>query len=160
VVVAEVVGPYRLDGGLDADGQAPAQGGLGGEALEDLILHALLGARPRALLFEDDLPLAVDLGGQEGHGEGDIGNVGQSLFHALAAAAGKGKLVGRLVEAREGILVTAEGETERLEEGNHRPRGEVGGAVERHVLEVVGEPARGLCLVEGAAGNVEPDGYA
>src|SRR5262249_56014842 len=69
VVVVEVVGPYRLDGGLDADGQAPAQSGLGGKALEDLVLYALLGARPRALLFEDDLPLAVDLGGWGGRAD-------------------------------------------------------------------------------------------
>src|SRR5262249_60423737 len=102
----------RLDGGLDADGQAPAQSGLGGKALEDLVLHALLGARPRALLFEDDLPLAVDLGGGEAHAERDIGHVEQALLHAVAAAAREGELVRRLVEDPEGGLGAASGGTQ------------------------------------------------
>src|SRR5262249_43204039 len=78
----------------------------------------------------------------------------------VPAAAGKGELIRGLVEAREGVLIAPEGEPERLEERNDGARGEVGAAVEGHVLEVVGEALRGIGLVERAGRYVEPDARA
>ena len=160
VVVAEIVGAHRLDRLLDADGQAAAESRFGSELLEDLVLHALLGARARALLLEDDLALAVDLGGQQAHAQADVRHVEHALLDALAAAAGQGQLIGGLVKAREGVLVATEGQPERLEEGNDGARREVGRPVERHVLEVVREAPRRFGLVEGARRDVEPDAHA
>ena len=89
-----------------------------------------------------------------------VGHEEQSLVEHVLAAPGQRELVRRLVEAREGVLVAPERETEGLEERHHGARREVGRAVERHVLEVVREPARGVGLVQRARRDVEPDAHA
>ncbi len=155
----EFVAHHRLDGRLDADGEAPAQRRLGGQLLEDLVLHALLGARAGALLLEDDLALAVDLGGLQAQARGHVRHEQHPLVENVPAPAGQGELIRGLVEAREGVLIAPEGEPERLEEGNDGARGEIGAAVEGHVLEIVGEALGGVGLVERAGGDVEPDAH-
>ncbi len=61
VVVGEVLPVHRLDGRLRPDGQAAAQGRLGGQPLVDVVADPLLDPGPRAPFLQDDLPLVVDL---------------------------------------------------------------------------------------------------
>jgi hypothetical protein len=160
VVVDEVVAPDRLDGLLRPDGQAAAERRLGRQPLVHLVLDALASARPGALLLEDDLALAVDLGRGEAEPSGNVGHEHHRLVKRVLASPRHRELVRRLIEAREGILIAPEREAEGLKERHHRARREIGRSVERHVLEVVREAARRVGLVERARGDVEPDAHA
>ena len=83
-----------------------------------------------------------------------------ALVERVLARPRQRELVRRLIEAREGVLVAPEREAQRLKERHHGARREIGRSVERHVLEVVREAARGVGLVERARGDVEPDAHA
>jgi hypothetical protein len=156
VVLPEVGRRHGADRRLGADGQAAPQRRFRRDALEHVVVHALSRALPRALFLEDDLALAVDLVRRQVQAAGDIGHEQQRLVQDLRPGGRHHDLVRRLVEARERVLIAPEGEAEGLEERHQRSRREVGGAVERQVLQVVGEPAGGVGLVQRAGGDVQP----
>ena len=106
------------------------------------------------------MALAVDRRRVQAQAQGDVGHEQHALGEQVAVGAGQRELIGRLVEAGEGVLVTAEGEAERLEERHHRTGRKIRRAIERHVLEVVREPLGRLRLVERAAAHVQPDAHA
>src|SRR3989338_2780320 len=147
VVLPEVLWGDGLDALLGSDGESPSERCLVREPFVDVLLCALLGARARALFFQDNLPLALDLVRNEAQTHGHVGEVEQAFVDGLGLGIGQGELIRGLLETREGILVAAEGNSKRLEEGDQGAGREVGRAVEGHVLEVMGEAAGRVGLV-------------
>ena len=121
-----------------------------------LLQHAGVGAEAEAPLFQDDAALLVDLVGLERDAGGPV------LEHEERAIDDAG-VVGRdlqledgLVEAGVGVDVRAEPHPGRLQERDDVLLREVARAVERHVLDEVGEAALIVVLEHGAGVDDEP----
>jgi len=148
VVVAEVGLGYRVDRLLGADGDALTVERARGDVFEYVETGALAAGQTAAALFLDDLALGVDLLGQQRQTVEHVGEERHTLGQRVGLRVGQRELVGGLIEAGEGVLVSPELHAERLKERHDRTGREVLGAVEGEVFEVVRQPALPVGLVQ------------
>ena len=129
-------------------------GGLEVEQVGDV---AQLEAVAGAAFALDHAAFAIDRGGVELHLARHFAHQEQGGVDPRLVGGGEVELVGGAVEAGRGIGVGAEGEPLPLEDPDHLALGDVGGAVERHMLDEVGEAALIVGLGDRAEREVEAD---
>ena len=112
--------------------------------------RSLAGAVTRTLLAQDHAAFGVDLGGRQGQSAGDLAQDTKALVEQPLVIAGQIELVDGVGEAGAGVGVRAEGEAGALQELDQLARRQVLRALERHVLEEMGEPALLLGLHQRA----------
>jgi hypothetical protein len=135
----------------------PRSGKDGGE---QLLEHPLARPLARVHLLQDDAALLLDALRQQAQAEGEVRHAQQALLHGLGVRVRQRKHERGLVEAREGVLVVAEGQADRFEVLHQLARREVLAAFEGHVLEEVRQPALVVILVDRSAAHVQPDAHA
>ena len=102
--------------------------------------------RSRSIAAGAKLDLAADLAQQE-----------QAFVDARRLVLGQIELVDGLVEFGGGVGVGAEAQAEPLEPVDELALGDVGRAVERHMLDEVGEAALVVALLERAGVDPQPE---
>ena len=102
--------------------------------------HARVGALPATPFLDDDAPLLVDLLRFEGHTVRPVFENLEGRLHDLGRVGGDGEFVDGLIKAGVGVEVGADTQTDTFEIVPQFLFGEVSCAVERHVLDEMGQP--------------------
>ncbi len=103
-------------------------------------------------LFEDDVPLGVDVAGPQRSGPDDLG---EDVDREVELVVGNSDVERRHLLCREGVHVAADG----LDCVRDLGRAALGGALEQQVLEEVAGAELGRLLVSGADADPEADAH-
>jgi hypothetical protein len=141
--------------GLLADREAAREARAVEEVGDALLEELAAGTLARGLFGVDHALLGLDLRRLEPEAVDHVAHPGERLLEARRLVVGQVELVDRLEEGRVGVGVGAEADPLLLEERDELARLEVARAVERHVLEEVGEPQLVAVLVQAADVHVE-----
>ena len=115
---------------------------------ELLVADARPGAQAAAPFLDDDAAFLVDFGRVERQAAREVGHRRQPLRHDVGLVGRQFEHVHRLVEARVRIDVRSEPRADRLEGRDQLTRLEMRAAVERHMLDEMGQPLLIVGLVD------------
>ena len=130
------------------------------EDRELLVADARARAEAEPPLLDDDRPLLVDLFLAERQPAGIVGERREPLCDHFGVVRGQIEHVHGFVEARVGVDVRSESRADALEVREHLARLEVRAAVERHVLDQMGETLLIVGLVQRAGFHREAKRHA
>ena len=141
----------RLQHGLFPDGQPQGVAGILKENGELAVAHAALGAPAQPPLLDDDAALLVDLRAFETDAMGPVRQNLETLLQHAGAVGGHLQDVDGLIETGVGVQIGPEAHADGLQVVHQFLAGEVGCAVESHVLGEVGQPLLVVVLQHGAS---------
>ena len=153
---AQVVGRRGLDDLQQAERQPHRVLGVAEQDRELLVADALVGAPAEPPLLQHHAAFEIDLVRIQGDGVRPLAEDVHALRDHLGVG-GELQLVHGLIEAGVGVDVGPESGADRLQVRDDLRAGEGGGAVEGHVLQVVGKSALGLLFQHGAGLDPQPE---
>ena len=156
VEAAQVVRGCRLDDLLQADRQPHRVPGVAEQHRVLPVADALAGAPAEPPLLQHHAAFAFHLIRVQGHRVRPLAEDVEGGRDHLGIG-GDLQQVHGLIEAGVGVEVGPEGGADRFQVVDDLVAGEGGGAVEGHVLQVVGEAALGLLFQHGAGLDPEPE---
>ena len=157
VEVDELLARGALDDGVEADRETLWEQGIGEVEGKVGDQRAESDGVAVAFLRDDDTALFVDFLDAEKQAAGVVGENAQALVERGLIGLGQFEHVDGAVERGEGVGVVAEAHAETLENLDERAGWEFRAAVERHVLEEMGDTALGLGFVEGTGVDLEAE---
>ena len=144
---------------LGADGVALGHQRAGKIEAQLLLAHPRLRGIAAALLGKDDAALALHFRLAQQPAAGVVGQHLESLGQHLGFAGRQEQVVDRLVEAGVRVGVGAKAHADGLEVFHQGSGRVVGGAVEQHVLEIVGHAPLVVRLVQRSGLHVQIQGH-